>query len=240
MDDDDIENGSFFRDVDNTSKLIVEDYNKGVIALDEKKVQLQNNLYDGILYGFPLKGRMSKKRAYNLPERLRARQKSRYVTQLHKEFDTVMSTLKKIRYTWSIEEDNVLYEEAMRYMIERKPVSWVKIAKDYFYGKRTPRQLKARWWNHLDPALSSCGKWSADEVYTLIESIKKAMNAVGKPKYNMASIALGAKRTPISCRSKWINLKKIVAEKSQITEDEVTPDTILEILRIGKVKVDSK
>lgn len=72
---------------------------------------------------------------------------------------------------WSQEEDKKLCD-AMNAMDHNRSISWKKISK-HLNGRRTPKQCRERWCNHLHPHLRPKKPWTLEEEILLNHMVHK-------------------------------------------------------------------
>ena len=228
----------FFGEIEEIYNTLNTDFTKGMLLLDIEKTKQHNNIYTGVTEGFRRKGSFTKKIAFNQPKNPKMKPQSRYFDCFDKDYTTLMKKIKDINNTWTVEEDSVLYEEVIKYLMDDKPIMWSKIEDEYFKGIRTRKELQSRWRHHLDPLITRIGEWSSDEIEVLLTALTEAFDQDMKKPYSHASVAFKGERSAIQCRNKWKSLIIHVAEKLKIQSSNVTPKMVLEIVKIGPLKIE--
>jgi len=228
----------FFGEIEEIYETLNSDFKKGMLLLDSEKVKQHNKVYEGIVDRFPRRGRINKTTAFNHPKNPNLKATSRYFESFEKNYKTLLKNIKEISTSWSVEEDNVLYEEVFKYLMDDTPVKWTEIEQEYFKGIRTRKELESRWRHHLDPLIASVGEWSTEETEILLTALSDAYEKNITKKYIHASIHFNGERSAIQCRNKWSNLNKMIAEKLKMSSSNVTPKMVLDIYKMGPLKIE--
>jgi len=215
------------------SDKLDEDYEKNKYLLDIDGGKKHREICLGAATKFSNRGVVPLKIACKFPKKTRKMQRRRYITSDQAALEEIIKIAKNMHKFWSIEEDKILFDAVMQELNtpNKVEISWKKIMDEEFFGTRTIRQLKYRWENKLSPYLGKQGVWTYDQKVALLEHLDKAFKSGAKFPYADVCVAMKGERSNDCCRSKWLNITKIMSKRLNISRDEVTPEMVLKLIK---------
>jgi hypothetical protein len=134
---------------------------------------------------------------------------------------------------WTKEEDDIL-KNALRErssMIGYRgkqlcPFAWKEISKKVFNGLKTPNQCRQHYERVIRPFVKK-GRWTEEENWKLLELIKMH----GARDFAKISTEMENTRTNDQCRKRWINIKKMLADRLCKCIDDITIDMIMDAVK---------
>jgi len=218
--------------------LLITDFDKAVESLTPYQKQQHDSVKAGAALGFSKKGRKATKVLLGFYKPPRRMQPRRYMTIHDSLGKELIKRVKKTMNPWTVTEDRILSRLVIADIkknidgeITYNGVArWSKYAKETFFGGRSAKECKQRWYGFLDPSIEKKGEWLVDEKIALVKSLITSHKMGVKFAFKQASLDLDGKRTAESCRHRWTNMVKIIADRNKMAKEKVTPEFVLNLL----------